>query len=199
MLFRSIRNFIKTISITEKIIKKSNITLDILRQTDIKLNETIQNIKRNEIKNKICTEYNNIENVIGIGYVHSNNDVVLYNPENIILTEEEKTDIQNKLKGNITIITSDNFISNEIHPDISDINLSINNNVYVHFYKNIASFCLQRLKVNFVTIFNNSDGISKIIKPYSGELIDIVIFKKESTALNYFYQNHPLVLILVLQ
>ena len=79
-LLNLIRNFIKTISITEKIIKKSNITLDILRQTDIKLNETIQNIKRNEIKNKICTEYNNIENVIGIGYVHSNNDVVLYNP-----------------------------------------------------------------------------------------------------------------------
>lgn len=95
----------------------------------------------------------------------------------------------NKIKGNNAIITTDNYISNKIDSDISDINLSINNNVNIVSNENLASFCLQRLKVNFVVLFNNISEENKIIKNYSGELIDIVIFKKDSTALHDFYHN----------
>jgi len=187
-LLNKIRNFIKTTSISEKIIKRSNFTPDILIETGTKLNETIGKIKMNPIKRQICSEYNNFGDILGIAYFTSN-DVVQYYPPHIVFTDNEKQDIKNSLCGHISIITSDDFIYNEVHSDLYDINLSINNNVNIKTGKNIASFCLQRLKINFVAIFNNLNERNKILKPYSGELIDIVIFKKESTALQYFYNN----------
>ena len=186
-LLNLIRRFIKNTSTTNQIIKKSNITIDILQQTLRGLNNTIQQIKRDEKKSRICNEYNNVGNVLGICYVDS--DGVILNPYNIVLNEEEKTHIMNKIKGNNVIITSDNYVSNKIDSDISDINLSINNNVDIMSDGNIASFCLQRLKINFVVIFNNIHDSNKIIKNYSGELIDVVIFKQNSTALKNFYGN----------
>jgi len=188
-LLNLIRRFIKNTYSMEQILKKSNITLDILQRTLEGLNNTIQQIKRDERKSIVCNKYRNVDNVIGISYINSNNEIIFFNPLNIVLSDEEKEEIKNKLTGNNTIITSDNYVSNKINPDISDINLSINNNVNVILNKNIASFCLQRLKVNFVAIFDNISDRNKIIKNYPGELIDIVIFKQNSTALNNFYSN----------
>ena len=188
-LLNLIRRFIKNTSTTEQIIKKSNITFDILQQTLQRLNDTIQQIKRDEKKSIVCKEYNNVGDIIGISYIDSNYNCQIFNPQNIVLSEEEKTEIINKLKGNNTIITSDNYVSNKINPDLSDINLSININVNIVSNANIASFCLQRLKINFVVFFNNISEEDKILKNYSGELIDVVIFKKDSTALQEFYRD----------
>jgi len=188
-----IKNIIYETSNTNQIIDKTKITPELMGKKIIEIDKAIKDIKEDDELKDICVQYTKCGNLLNISFLDSNNQPIIYyqpqgEPNHQIIQK-----ISEYLNGNMTVIcnTDSNMYIKQIITGIqSDIQFSLNNDVYIKSGENIASFCLQRLKINFVGCFQNmEDQSNPICSKFSAELVDVVIFKKDSTALKEFYSN----------
>jgi len=188
-----IKNKIYETSNTNQIIDKTKITPDLMGKKIIEIDKAIKDIKEDDELKDICVQYTKCGNLLNISFLDSNNQLIyVYQPQGEP-NHQILQKISEYLNENMTFIcnTDSNMYIKQINTGIrSDIQFSLNNDVYIKSGENIASFCLQRLKINFVGCFQNmEDQSNPICSKFSAELVDVVIFKKDSTALKEFYSN----------
>jgi hypothetical protein len=181
-----------------------------------KVNNLITEIKLDHITSKSCKRLSNITNVIALGYYHQNGPTIYKytgDPTKINFFDEfanigisEKLDnlIQKHIiSNNIILLKNDEKIQifkpkrRDIFKSTNFIDFSINNNVNITTKEGyINSFCLQRLKLKFIVYYTYTQiapnkKINFKVSNFNstGELIDVVILKKETKGLIDFY-NH---------
>jgi hypothetical protein len=194
-----IKNKIYETSDTNAIIDKTKITPELMQEKVFEIDEAITDIKKDVELKDICVQYTNCGNLINIGFINSDNRILNFYPSQSELSDQILQKMIETVNGDIIVMcdTDSNMYIKKINTDrLSDIQFSLNNDVYIRTGENIASFCLQRLKINFVGCFQNisdqpdqPNQSNPICSKFSAELVDVVIFKKDSTALKDFYKN----------
>jgi len=186
--------FIYNDGITDHNILKKPIDIRNIDLFITKLQNSIDKLKENRA-NVLCEKYYNCKEVIGIGYLDNeiivkpiremdrnlfNNVIEKLKSDFIVITKVNNDTIVGKPKGEL---------QEKINKNYSDITFSINDSIESIVRDDIiSSFCLQRLKINFVVYFiNNKNEIDYFECP--GELIDIVILKQDSFNLRSFYEH----------
>jgi hypothetical protein len=176
------------------ILNRTLITKDKLDDFILNISKIINEFNTTDIK---CPKYKEMRNIIGIGFIGKQDDIIkpyVYqkDPENQQINEPLNVD---DIKSNIILITKigeENLICGlndgilRRFDNFTDINLSINDMITITNREEIiSSFCLQRLKINFVIYYAHEEQIKHQI--CRGELIDVVILKKDTQSLHHFY------------